>query len=143
MAVKAMKLGPGRLDLTIEQGPAKSFAGQVTKATYSPEYKTEDPTPVLSGEEYQEPGELTGKITGDMLQDYGADSLAVWCFENAGTLAKFEFVPNLEGGLTISGQCMITPVEIGGDVRKTNSTSFEFPVVGKPKLEHKAPAESH
>lgn len=133
MAVQAMKLGKGSLDFTINEAKT-SFSGQATKVTYSPDYKTEDPTPVLSGEEYQEPGTLTGKISGDILQDYGAKSLAVWCFEHAGEIAKFEFVPNSDAKLAITGECMITPVEIGGDVAKTNSTSFEFPVVGKPEF---------
>lgn len=134
MAVKASKLGPGTLKLTPKDGTARDFSGQVTKMTFTPEYTSEDPVDVLSGDQYQEPGELAAKIGGDMLQDYGSDSLVQWCWDHMGEIADFEFVPLTSGKLQITGECMIQPVEIGGDVKKTNSTSFEFKVVGKPDL---------
>ena len=133
MAVQAMKLGDGSLEFTLNEAKM-SFSGQSTKTLYSPEYKVEDPTDVLNGEQYQEPGKLSGKISGELLQDYGTNSLLVWCHEHAGEIAQFEFVPNTAGALQISGECMITPVDVGGDVAKTNSASYEFPVVGKAKF---------
>ena len=110
MAVKADKLGPGKLTFTPDEGgAAREFAGQCTKLTYKPEYKTEDPTPMLDGSEYLEPGELTGSLEGEIMQDYGTDSLPKWCFDH-----------------------------MGEDVKKSNSTSFSFPTVGKPTLEEAA-----
>lgn len=133
MAVKAHKLGPGKLTLTLEDSPT-DFSGQTTKTEWSPDYKLEDPIEVLSGDKYQEPGELTSKISGDMLQDYGTGSLLKWCYDNRGKEANFEFVPNKAGKIKLSGRCMIAPVNLGGDVAKTNTTSFEFTVIGDPEM---------
>lgn len=134
MATRVDTLGPGRLAFTKEGAQATDFAGQCTKVSYKPEYKTEDPTPTLDGGEYLPPGELTGSIEGEMLQDFGETSLAKWCFDNMGETVEFTFTPNTNRAMTIKGKCQVAPVEIGGDVSKTNSTSFSFATVGKPTL---------
>ena len=50
MTVNASKLGPGVLTLG-ETGSPKEFGSQITNARIEPSYDTEDPIPVLSGEE--------------------------------------------------------------------------------------------
>lgn len=143
MAVKASKLGPGILTIKLDEGGEKKFEGQVTSITWEPDYQTEDPIPVLSGDTYQAPGALTSKITGEMLQDYLADSLLKYCYDNRGKTGSFEFVPSKEGALKIAGNLMVTPVGIGGDLNKTNTISFEFPVVGDPEITFDYDAAAH
>ena len=136
MAVKASKLGPGVFTLTSKDAAPKAtdFSGQCRKVIWEPDYKTEDPIEVLSGDEYAEPGKLNSKISGEMLQDYGAASLSKFCLDNAGKVFEFEFVPSKAGKLKIAGELQVTPIGVGGDVGKTNAISFEFPVIGKPAL---------
>lgn len=134
MAVKASKLGAGTLKITPEDGQEKQFEGYVTQIQWEPDYKTEEPIPVLSGDTYQPPGELTSKISGSMLQDYLSSSLIKWCYDNRGKEAAFEFVPAIADNLGLKGRLMITPVGIGGDINKTNTIGFEFPMIGDPEM---------
>lgn len=144
MAVKKIStLGPGRLELTPAKGEMKSFSGDTTVTKFTPEYETEDATAFLDGSEDIPEGKLTATISGTMRQDYGTDSLVKYCWDHMGETVGFLFVPNITGKMQIKGECVIKPVEIGGDVKTANTTDFEFPIVGKPELsEDYTPTES-
>lgn len=133
MAVTAHKLGPGTLTFG-DAETMRDFQTKVTNARWTPTTEQEDPIPVLSGDEYAEDAETTSVIAGTFLQDYGSEALVAWCWQNRNTVMPFEFKPRDDQGLTITGQAQIRPVEIGGDVKTTNTTDFEFPVVGDPTL---------
>ncbi|MFB9775381.1 hypothetical protein [Brevibacterium otitidis] len=130
MAVKADQLGPGILKFGTT-GSEGEFSSQVTKVELAPEFDQDDNIPVLSGEEVAGDSTESYTLTGEFLQDYsGMTSLLVWCKKHAGKQMKFEYVPSKSGGLKITGECVIRPVKIGGDVKKRNTTEFEFKGVG-------------
>lgn len=131
--MKPQKLGRGRL--TFNPGSAaQEFAAMTTNTVLKPELKTEDAVALLSGDSYVEAGEMKGSISGTIYQEYSKASLVNWILENAGKEVDFEFVPTSESTLGYKGKCTITPVEIGGDVGKANTSSFDFPLSGKPAV---------
>lgn len=129
-AVKIQKLGPGILKLG-ETGTEQEFASQCTKAAIEPDFDDEDPTPVLSGDEV--PGDFTetAALTGEFLQEFSMESIVVWCKANSGSVVPFTFVPNTSSGFQVTGNCQVRSVTIGGDVKKQNTSEFEFPVIGE------------
>ena len=142
--MKPQKLGRGRL--TFNPGSAsKEFATMTTNTVLKPELKTEDAVALLSGDSYVEAGEMKGSISGTIYQEYSQESLINWILENSGQEVDFEFVPNSEASLGYKGKCTITPVEIGGDVGKANTSSFDFPLSGAPTVftPSAVPSNSH
>ena len=131
MAVTAHKLGPGTLTLGDTES-LRDFTSQVTNARWTPNIDQEDPIPVLSGDQVQDDPDITSVLAGTFLQDYGVEALVTWCWENRGVVLPFEFKPRTDAQLTISGECQVLPVEVGGDVKTRNTSDFEFPVVGEP-----------
>lgn len=130
MAIKSTKLGPGRLTFG-ETGTPTEFGSQITNARIEPSYDSEDPIPVLSGEELAGDETATYVLAGTFLQDYtGMSSLIVWCKENEGAVLPFTFVPSTDGGLQATGTVKIRAVTAGGDVKTRNTSDFEFPGVG-------------
>lgn len=127
------KLGPGLLTIG-ETGSPQEFGAMTTKTELEPEYDKDDDLPVLSGEEYG--GDETEKWTlrFDLLQDYTAESLNYWLYQNAGKTLPFTFVPNKEGALQAKGKVRIRAGKLGGEVKKTNSSEMELPVIGRPDI---------
>lgn len=134
MAVKTQKLGPGVLRFG-ETASAQEFASQVTTVTLTPEFDAEDPVPVLSGEEVPGDETETYTIAGEFLQEFSMESLLVWCKANSGTVLPFVFTPNTNSGFTVTGSALIRAVAIGGDVKTSNTSEFEFPGVGDWAIE--------
>lgn len=131
MAVTAHKLGPGVLTLG-DSGTLKEFTSQVTNARWTPSVDQEDPIDVLSGEQIADDPDISSVIAGTFLQEYGAEALVTWCWEHRGEVLPFSFQPRSDAALTISGECQVLPVEVGGDVKTRNTSDFEFPVIGDP-----------
>lgn len=130
MATQADKLGPGKL-IFGEPGDPQEFSSQITKAELTPEYDSDDDIPVLDGGVVAGDETDTYTMAGEFLQDYSSmKSLLVWCKRNSGKVMPFEFVPKSDGALHVKGQVKIRAVKLGGDVKKTNTTEFEFPGVG-------------
>lgn len=139
MAVTTQKLGPGILRFG-ETGTEQEFGSQVTKAELKPEYDTEDAVPVLSGEEVGGDETESYALAGEFLQEFSMASLIAWCKANSGTVLPFVFVPNTNAGFQVTGSVRIRAVAIGGDVKKSNTTEFEFPGIGEWDLtEYTAP----
>lgn len=138
MAVKTQKLGPGILRFG-STGTEQEFASQCTKVELKPEFDSEDAVPVLSGEDV--PGDVTESYTlgGEFLQEFSMESLIAWCKANSGTVLPFVFVPNSSSGFQVTGSAQIRAVAIGGDVKKSNTTEFEFPGVGDWNLAEYTP----
>lgn len=125
MTTKASKLGPGRLTFG-EVGSIREFGGQLTKGELKPD--TGDTTAVLDGGEV---GDDAYTLAGEFYQDYsGMDSLMVWCKTHKGEAIPFEYVPNSAEALGVRGTVTVQPVTFGGEVKKRNTTPFEFKGVG-------------
>lgn len=131
MAIKASKLGPGVLTLG-ETGTTTEFGSQCTKIQIDPETKDGEIIAVLSGEELVDGADDTYKLTGEFLQDYSVEGLVLWTWTHHGEQMPYTFTPNSAEALTMTGQCIIRRVMIGGDVKKRNTSPFEFVGVGEP-----------
>lgn len=128
----SQNLGPGSLKFGAA-GSEREFAASTTKTEFKPEYKTEDPVPLLSGDSYVPEGEWGGSIEGEFYQEFSMGGLVAWTYENAGQTLPFIFRPNNKGALAFKGKCVISPVSVGGDAGKSNTASFSFTLVGAPE----------
>lgn len=125
-------LGPGHLKIGATGSP-REFATMLTKASLNTDTKTGDPIDVLSGDQFAGDDTYTFTLAGTLLQDYDMDSLELYCYENRGKEEPFVFVPSNAGAVQWSGIVKIRPVaSIGGDVKKKNTSDFEFTIVGDP-----------
>lgn len=129
----AQSLGPGTLKFGAV-GSEIEFSSRVLKAEYSPELKKENAVEMLDGSIHQPEGTWEGKISGEFYQEYGSQSLISWCMKHAGELVPFEFRPRNDSPMVFKGKCVISPVKVGGDPKKENTTSFDFECVGKPEM---------
>lgn len=129
MPVKSDKLGPGVLSFG-ETASASEWSSQITKCTVEPKTDSEDPIPVLSGEEIDGDDTDTAELTGTVLQSYDLDSLLKWSHDHHGETISFRFQPNRAAGLEVRGSVKIRRLSIGGDVKTRNTSDFAFPIVG-------------
>lgn len=128
------KLGPGLLTLG-ETGTPKEFGTQISEGTLTPEYDADDPISVLSGDEYAGDETENWLLSIVLYQDYSAESLNLWLYENSGLEVPFTFVPSKDGALQAQGTLKVRASSIGGEVKKRNTSDVEFPVVGRPTID--------
>lgn len=126
----ATALGPGQLTIG-ETGTQREWGGQTSKTVLTSETNSEDSIPVLDGSNIDGEDTTTYSLTGTVFQDYDAESLVVWTHENKGKTLPFVFEP-ITGGISISGLVKIRPLDIGGDVKKKNTSDFDWPLLGEP-----------
>lgn len=132
--ITAHKLGPGTLKFG-ETGSEQEFASHVTTCTISPSFNEEDPIPTLSGDQFVD-GDATfeGTISGEFLQEYTVEGLVKWTWDNNGQTVPFVFTPRTDAELSWKGQCVIRPVNVGGEVKVANTAEFEFRVLELPTI---------
>lgn len=131
MTVKASRLGPGHLTLGAA-GSLQEFGSQVTKMELAPEYDDGDIVTVLSGEELAEDDAESWKLSGEFYQEHSMTGLVAWCKANSGQVLPFTFIPEDDADFKVTGTCKVRAVKLGGEVKKRNTTEFEFPCVGIP-----------
>lgn len=132
--IKQTRTGPGKFIIG-ESSDLETFDSQVRSITLEPEVDKGEPKEVLSGEIMR--GERTEKfkITGTLINDFGAqDSLVEFCWAKRGQELPFTFTPNTSTGREITGDLIVEAVSIGGEVGETPETDFEFDVVGTPVI---------
>ena len=54
------------------------------------------------------------------------DGLQVWCLNHSGETLPFEWVPNTDGNVQLTGRVVIASIQFGGDVKTKNSNDFSF-----------------
>jgi hypothetical protein len=120
------RLGPGTMSLG-----STDYGTQVSNVRLVPSNDTADGTPTLGIPTPPPLITTTWELQGEAIQDWeNADGFVEYCRTNNNTTVAFSWVPNTGKGVTYSGQCTITAVEIGGDVASQLTTSFTFAVVG-------------
>ena len=132
MPVKAPSVGPGRLTIG-SAGALQNFSSQIRGARLVPNVTKGDPIDVLSGE--QAPGDRTEAHTlvVNLQSDFGyAASLTEWLWEHRGEQQPFEYVPNNTLARGITGQLVVEPIEVGGDVKTKPAVEVTFDVIGDP-----------
>lgn len=127
------KLGPGSLILG-DTGTPMEISCQVTSVSIEHDVDAEDDTPVLCGGVL--PGDETesANLTGTIIQDLSDDGIIEWTWTNSGTVQPFVFIPNTDLAKQITGEVKIRRLNVGGDVKTSPTSDFEWPCVGLPDL---------
>ncbi|PZE84158.1 hypothetical protein [Curtobacterium sp. MCBD17_032] len=131
MAPKSHTLGPGSLKLG-ETASQRETAQQLVKFSLEPSSDFEDDVPVLSGETVAGDASTDWALKGTANQDYDLDSFELWCYQQRLQDVPFLFTPSNDLAVSWSGVCTIVPLTVGGDVKKKNTSDFEFRVIGEP-----------
>ena len=131
MPAKTYKLGPGSLILG-ETGTPLEISCQITAITLEFEADAEDDVPTLCGDVV--PGDETesGNMTGTMYQDLYVGGIGEYSWTHAGEVVPFAFEPNTELAASYTGEVKLRRLNIGGDVKTSPTTDFEWPLVGIP-----------
>lgn len=124
-------LGPGSFKLGETASP-REIAQQCTKFSLEPDTSFEDDIPVLSGDTIAGDADTTWAVKGTAQQDYGLDSFELWCYAHRLQDIPFLFTPSNTHAVSWSGTCTVVPITHGGDVKKKNTSDFEFRVIGEP-----------
>lgn len=131
MVAKSHVLGPGSLKLG-ETATQRETAAQLTKFSLEPSTDFEDDVPVLSGESVAGDASTDWALKGTANQDFDLESLEMWCYRYRLQEVPFLFTPSSAHAVSWSGVCTIVPLTVGGDVKKKNTSDFEFRVIGEP-----------
>ena len=131
---KAEALGAGSLKFG-KTGSEKEFSFQCSEVKLEPETKVGDSIELLGGNAIAGDVERSFKLTGKIYQEYSSESLLIWAKENDGKTMPFIFKPKNTGNITCKGEVIVTALEIGGDVKKQNTSDFEFTGVGDWSIE--------
>ena len=134
--VTTEKVGPGTLTIG-EGGTEQDISCRVSSIVLEPDKDEDDPIPVLCGNEV--PGAIRYKwaMKATILQDWSPEGINKWSLQNAGTQLPFTFTPNSAAGFEVSGEVVIRPATIGGDVDTENTSEVEWslpkrPAIGEP-----------
>lgn len=132
MPAQTYKVGPGVLKLG-ETGTETDFSCQFSDIALEPSKDSEDAIKVLCGDEI--PGDVTYSwaLKGTLIQSLKDQGITLYTLSNAGKTVPFVYSPRT-GENGFSGNLVIDPTKIGGEVGKTATADFEFQVVGQPTL---------
>jgi len=133
MTVQAQAMGPGVFTIG-SVGTPLDLTAQVTALKVTPSVEAEDSLPTLSGETLAGERNYSWMVSGTVIQDLTEDGMFDYTWTNAGDQVPFTFTPSTDAGRTVTGTLIVDPLELGGDVKKKNTTDFEWAVVGQPVL---------
>jgi len=131
MVAKAHTLGPGSLKFG-ETASLREIAQQLTKMLLDPNTTEEDGIAVLSGETVAGEQSTAWALKGTVNQDYDIASFEIWCLEHTGETIPFVFTPNNDHASVWVGSARIRPIAVGGEVKKKNTSDFEFTMPNAP-----------
>mgnify|MGYP007017177171 CR=1 FL=1 len=131
MAIQQYTVGPGKLTFS---SPSGSFESQVTAARVTVNSKRADDLKVLSGESIPGDSDYDFTLEGSCLQDLKKSGFVDYTWTNMGKTASFTYTPNNSLGATVTGQVVIDPISVGGNVGERATSDFAFPCVGRPKF---------
>lgn len=133
MTVNYGKLGPGTLSFG-EVGTALDASCQATGVTLTADVNQDDDVTTLCGDVASGATTYKWKLTGTFLQDLAnPDGIVAFSWENKGKIVPFTFTPSTADVASVTGECVMNPLDIGHDTAGENMTSdFEFACVGEP-----------
>lgn len=132
-APNSYKLGPGSLIIG-ETGTPLEISCQITACTVEFDVDADDDTPTLCGGTLAGDETETGTMTGTIIQDLSDDGIIEYTWTNSGTVVPVVFIPNTEVGKQITGSVKLRRLNVGGDVKTSPTSDFEWPFVGLPEL---------
>lgn len=135
-APKPVKLGPGTLNIG-ETGTAIDMSCLIQNATVAWDVDTEDDLNVLCGDTVPGARTYTATLSGTAVSDLtDPDGLVDFTWEHKGEAVPFVFVPNTDAGATVTGRCVLNPLDVGADDYGAVMTAdFEWDCVGEPELD--------
>ncbi len=133
MPVKAQPLGPGTFSLGAAL-TALDLTAQVTKLTVQWSVNVEDAVETLSGEELEGEPDYNAELSFTVIQDLTEAGMFDYTWANKGSVVPFTFTPNTAAGRTVTGMVRVDPLNLGGDVKKKNTTEATWKCVGQPVL---------
>lgn len=134
MTIKKYTIDEGSLVLG-EAGSTLEIAAQVRDAAVDFDEEAGDDRPTLSGEVLR--GKVTNPATlsGTVLQDLSDDGIVDYTWANRGKVVPFSFTPSSAEAKTITGECRIKPLKVGGEAGEDGPESeFEWVCIGDPVL---------
>ena len=135
---KSFKLGPGSLIIG-DTGTPMEISCQITACTVEFETDSEDDVPTLCGGTLAGDEDETATLTGTIIQDLSDDGIIEYTWANAGTVQPVVFIPNETMAKQITGSVKIRSLNVGGDVKTSPTSDFEWPFIGRPDLGAIAP----
>lgn len=127
------KLGPGVLTIG-SAGTALDFSGRCLKAAVTWKVDQKDDTVVLSGDTIAGTRDYTATLEATVLQDdLTAGDLIDYTWTNKGTQVPFTYTP-YTGGRSITGELVVDPLDVGGDVNTKNNADLKWGCIGEPDL---------
>lgn len=130
---KSYKLGPGSL-IVGETGTPLEISCQITACTVEFDFDAEDDVPTLCGGTLAGDETESAMLTGTIIQDLSDEGVVEYSWTNSGTVQPFTFIPNTELGREITGSLKMRRLNVGGDVKTSPTSDFEWPIVGMPEL---------
>lgn len=129
---RAQKLGPGTLQLG-DVGEELDLSCQVTEVTVTWDNDTDDDVPVLCGGMMAGDDTFTATLEATIVQDMIAGGVIDYTWRNKGAVVPVTFTPT-DGDARVTGDVKIIPVDLGGKVRKKNTSDVSWPFVGEPSF---------
>jgi hypothetical protein len=127
------KLGPGTLTIGTVGSPL-DFSGQAPSAAVTWDKDSEDNVKVLSGATIGGDVTYTASLAVTVYQDDLSDGgLVEYTWSHKGEQVPFTYTP-YSGGKSITGELVIDPLDVGGEVGKKNTSDIEWTCVGEPEL---------
>ncbi len=131
MPVTDARVGPGTL--TFGSSPL-DFSCQISSAALVPDNEEGEVTPTLCEPKPVAPVTTTWTLEGSVVQDFTDPAgFQKYCFDNNNTQQPFAYAPNTDAGTpTFTGVCLITAIQIGGEVTEQVQVDFSFQVKDDP-----------
>lgn len=132
MAINYARLGAGTL--TVGTVPL-DISAQVVGATLASSLDTGDAITVLTGEQLTSGATTESTLSGSIILDPNTGGIGEFSWTNHGLVVPFDFTPNTASGMTVTGELMMTRLDIGADeYGALMNPDFEWTVVGEPAV---------
>lgn len=133
MPAQTESLGPGELSIGAV-GDEVDFSCQLTAATLTPSVDQDDDTPVLCGETVPGARRYTFELEMSVLQDWRAEGITAFSYQHKGESVAFQFSPDTATGPQVTGNLMVDPMNLGGEVNQRATADWTLTVVGDPMI---------
>jgi hypothetical protein len=120
---------------TLGATPGDDFACQATNVRMTPSGEDDgDAVETLCGDQIAAGKKVSWVLAGTAIQDFDdPDGFQSYCLDNSTLTVAFSWSPSATSP-TYTGNVVIVPLEIGGDVNSRLTTDFEFDMDGPPTV---------
>lgn len=133
MPANVYTVGPGTLTVG-DTDELQDISCQASGATIEWDIDTEDSTNVLCGEVVAGESTYTATLNATILQDITEQGIIAYSWQNKGRQVPFVYRPNNDAKATVTGELVVTPLNLGGDAKTRPTTDIEWGCIGEPEL---------